>query len=141
MTGSAGLRLAGAIAASIALQAAAAEPAPPPSQPASHYYAVRELDVRPAITRHVEPAYPEAAARRNLSGKVVIRLYIDNKGRVERVQTLRARPAGYFEQSVERAFREARFTPGMKGGHAVRTKMTIEVSFDSPPPGPASGKR
>ena len=139
MTATGRLRLAGAIAATIALQAAAAEPAPSPAPP-SHYYAVRELDVRPGITRHVEPAYPEAAARRNLSGKVVIRLYIDSKGRVERVQTLRARPPGYFEQSVEHAFREARFTPGMKDGHAVKTKMTIEVSFDSPQPKPGSAK-
>jgi len=132
MHGSALLRLAGAIAASIALQAAAAEPAATP--PSSRYYPVRELDVRPGITKHVEPEYPEAAEHRSLSGKVVIRLYIDEKGSVERVETLRADPPGYFERSAERAFRAARFTPGMKGGHAVKTKMTIEVSYDSPPP-------
>ena len=131
MTGSAALRLAGAIAAAIALQAAAAEPAAPAS---SHYYPVRELDVRPGITTNVEPKYPEAAVHRSLSGKVVIRLYIDEKGSVERVQTLRADPPGYFEQSAERAFRAAHFTPGMKGGHAVKTEMTIEVSYDGPPP-------
>lgn len=131
MPGSAPLRLAGAIAASIALHAAAAEPAAPA---ASRYYPVRELDVRPGITKNIEPEYPAAAARRSLSGKVVIRLYIDEKGSVERVETLRAKPSGYFEQSAERAFRAAHFTPGMKGGRAVKTKMTIEVSYDSPPP-------
>lgn len=131
MTGSAALRLAGAIAATIALQAAAAEPAASASSP---YYPVRELDVRPGITKNVKPEYPEAAARRSLSGKVVIRLYIDEKGSVERVEMLRADPPGYFERSAERAFRAAHFTPGMKGGRAVKTKMTIEVSYDSPPP-------
>ena len=131
MPGSAALRLAGAIAAAIALHAAAAEPAAPAS---SNYYRLRELDVRPGITKNIEPEYPEAAAHRSLSGKVVIRLYIDEKGSVERVQTLRADPPGYFEQSAERAFRAAHFTPGMKGGHAVKTQMTIEVSYDGPPP-------
>ena len=131
MPGSAPLRLAGAIAAAIALQAAAAEPAKPAS---SRYYPVHELDVRPGITRKVEPRYPEAAARRGLSGQVTIRLYIDEKGSVTRVETLRADPPGYFERSAERAFRTAHFTPGMKGGHAVKTKMTIEVDYDSPPP-------
>ena len=131
MPGSAPLRLAGAIAASIALHAAAAEPAAAPS---SRYYPVRELDVRPGISRNVEPEYPEAAAHRSLSGKVVIRLYIDEKGSVERVETLRADPPGYFERSAERAFRAARFTPGMKGGRAVKTQMTIEGSSESRPP-------
>jgi protein TonB len=134
MPGSTALRLAGAIAATIALQAAAAEPAAPAPSSSDHYYPVRELDVRPGITKNIEPEYPAAAARRSLSGKVVIRLYIDEKGSVERVQTLRANPPGVFERSAERAFRAAHFTPGMKAGHAVKTKMTIEVSYDSPPP-------
>lgn len=131
MPGSAALRLAGAIAASIALHAAAAEPAGPAS---SRYYPVRELDVRPGITKSIEPEYPAAAARRSLSGKVVIRLYIDEKGSVERVETLRADPPGVFERSAERAFRAATFTPGMKAGRAVKTQMTIEVNYDTPPP-------
>ena len=133
-------RLAGAILVSIALQAPAAEPAGAPAS--SRYYPTRELDVRPGIRTNVEPEYPEAAARRSLSGKVVIRLYIDEKGVVERVETLRADPAGYFERSAERAFRAARFTPGMKGKRPVKTQMTIEVDFDSPPPpAPATGRR
>ena len=138
MPGPSPLRLAGAIAAAIALQAAAAEPT---ASASSHYYPVRELDVRPGITKHIKPEYPEAAAHRSLSGKVVIRLYIDEKGSVERVQTLRANPPGVFEQSAERAFRAAHFTPGMKAGRAVKTEMTIEVSYDSPPPAPHDGAR
>ena len=90
--------------------------------------------MRPGITRNIEPQYPEAAARRSLSGKVVIRLFIDEKGSVERVETLRADPPGVFERSAERAFGAAHFTPGMKAGRAVKTKMTIEVRYDSPPP-------
>ena len=99
-------------------------------QPSTHYYRSAELDVRPGIKTHVQPEYPEAAARRGLSGKVVLRLYINEDGAVERVETLRARPAGVFERSAEQAFRAARFTPGMKGKHPVKTQMTIEVSFE-----------
>ncbi|MGA7986432.1 MAG: energy transducer TonB, partial [Burkholderiales bacterium] len=109
--------------------------------PSTHYYRSAELDVRPGIKTHVEPEYPEAAARRGLSGKVVLRLYINENGAVERVETLRARPAGVFERSAEQAFRAARFTPGMKGKHPVKTQMTIEVSFDTPPPVPPAGWR
>ncbi len=120
----------------------AAAPAPQPQQsrpearallPEPHYYLTRELDVRPGILTRVEPEYPEAAARRFLSGRVVLRLYIEEDGRVSRVAVLGAEPSGYFEDSASRAFSAARFTPGMKGGRAVRVQMTLEVSFESPP--------
>src|SRR5512146_2642477 len=122
-------RLAGAIVCTIALQAAAAQPV---------YYPARELDVRPGIKTRVDPEYPEAAARRGLSGKVVLRLYIDEKGIVDRVETLSAQPPGVFERSAARAFSAARFSPGMKNRHPVKTRMTIEVSFDSPAPAPGA---
>lgn len=125
-------RLAGAIVCTIALQAAAAQPV---------YYPARELDVRPGIKTRVDPEYPEAAARRGLSGKVVIRLYINERGGVDRVETLRAEPAGVFERSAEKAFRAARFSPAMKNKRPVGARMTIEVRFDSPKAAPGGGWR
>jgi protein TonB len=128
-------RLAGALGVSLVLCTAsvalAAAATAQPSQ-VSPYFHTRELDVRPGILTRVEPAYPEAALRLGLSGKVVVRLYINEQGGVDRVETVRANPPGYFEQSAARAFRTARFTPGRKGKQAVRTQMVIEVSFEAP---------
>jgi TonB family protein len=122
--------------------AGAAGPAstePPPVLPRpTPYYATRELDVRPGIMTRVEPEYPEAAARRFLSGSVRLQLYIEADGRVSRVEILRADPPGYFEESTMRAFGAARFSPGMKDGKPVAAQMTLEVSFDAPPPTPAA---
>lgn len=103
-----------------------------PALPAQRYYRTNELDVRPGIMTRVQPEYPEPAARHFVSGSVRIQLYIDETGRVERVQTLRAEPPGYFEQSAERAFLAARFTPAMKGGKPVKVRMVLEVSFEAP---------
>lgn len=100
--------------------------------PWQRYYPTRELDVRPGIMTRVEPVYPGSAARRFLSGKVVIRLFIDEAGAVERVVTVKAEPPGYFERSAERAFQAALFTPGMKNGRPVKVQMLLEVRFDSP---------
>jgi protein TonB len=102
--------------------------------PQPRYYLARELDVRPGIMTRVEPEYPEAAARRFLGGNLVISLDIDEAGEVERVRTVRASPPGYFEESAERAFRTARFTPGMKDGRVVKVRLVFEISFDSAPP-------
>jgi protein TonB len=127
----------GALAASGASRpapAAATIQAPaPPAMADSPHYPSNELDVRPGIMVRVQPAYPERAARENVSGKAVVRLYIDVNGAVERVEVERATPAGYgFEDSAASAFRSARFSPAMKGGKRVRAQMRIEVSFDAP---------
>jgi TonB family protein len=135
-------RLAAALGACLILgtaeiAAAAALPSVPSS---TYYYRTRDLDVQPGIMTRVEPAYPDAALARGLSGKVVLRLYINEKGAVDRVETLSAKPAGYFEASAERAFQAARFTPGRKGKQAVKTQMVIEVSFEAPTPAARGAK-
>jgi protein TonB len=99
---------------------------------APYYHLPRELDVRPKLVSHVEPQYPEGAALRGVSGTVVVRLYIGESGKVDKVDIVRADPPGYFEASAAKAFGAARFTPGTKGGSAARAQMLIEVSFESP---------
>jgi len=114
----------------------------PPAVPDSRHYQSNELDVRPGIKVRVNPAYPERAARENVSGKAIVRLYIDSNGSVERVEVERAAPAGYgFDESAASAFRAARFSPALKGGKRVRAQMRIEVSFDAPAPKPQPAKR
>lgn len=99
--------------------------------PQPHYFLTRELDVRPGIMTRTEPEYPEAAARRFLSGRVVVRLYIGEDGAVEKVDVVSAEPPGYFEEAAVRAFLASRFSPGMKHGRPVKVQMTLEVNFDS----------
>lgn len=104
----------------------------PASQPAERYYLARELDVRPAAQGHIEPAYPNDAFLRDISGRVVIRLYIAQSGAVEKTVIVHAEPPGYFEEAVQQAFRAARFTPAMKNGRAVKAQVLLEVRYDSP---------
>ena len=101
-------------------------------QPPSRYYLARELDVRPAPRSHIEPAYPNDAFLRDVSGRVVVRLFISEAGAVDKVLILLAEPAGYFEEAVQQAFRAARFAPAMKNGRAVKAEVVLEVRYDSP---------
>lgn len=115
-------------------------PAPPAVADSPHYKA-NELDVRPGIKVHVNPAYPSRAARENVSGKAVVGLFIDANGAVERIEIERETPGGYgFGESAASAFRAARFSPAMKGGKRVRALMRVEISFDAPTPPPAKTK-
>lgn len=111
--------------------AAPGDSAPRSLLPRPHYFLTRELDVRPGIMTRTEPEYPEAAARRFLSGRVVVRLYIGEDGGVEKAEVVAAEPPGYFEDAAVRAFLASRFSPGMKNGRPVKVQMTLEVTFDS----------
>jgi protein TonB len=125
----------GGPAAQAASGPAAAAPAQftSPAVPDSRHYPANELDARPGIKVRVNPDYPARAARENVSGKAVVRLYIDANGMVERVEVERATPPGYgFEDAAATAFSGARFSPAMKDGKRVRALMRIEVSFDAP---------
>lgn len=117
---------------------AAAAPAPqkrsrpPAPEAAGRYYVARELDVRPAPRSPVEPAYPNDAYLRDISGRVLVRLYIGESGAVEKAVIVQAEPPGYFEEAVQQAFRAARFTPAMKHGRPVKAQVVLEVRYDSP---------
>jgi protein TonB len=104
-----------------------------PGAPAP-YFASRDLDVRPTVVGRVDPPYPNDAYLREIAGRVVVRLFISEKGTVEKAATLLAEPPGYFEEAVERAFLAARFNPGMKGGRPVKVQLVVEVRYDSPQP-------
>lgn len=99
--------------------------------PRNSYYQIFDLDIRPWIAVHVEPDYPEAAARRFMSGKVLIRLFINEQGGIDRTIVERADPPGFFEVNTQSAFNAARYTPGVKLGKAVKSQLLIEVTFTS----------
>jgi len=119
--------------------AQAAAPAPgqsreskPAAQPTERYYLARELDVRPAPREPIEPVYPNDAYLKDIPGRVVVRLFISESGKVEKVLILHAEPPGYFEGAVQQAFRAARFTPAMKHGRPVKAQVVLEVRYDAP---------
>ena len=115
---------------------------PPQPQPAPRrsgllrapprYFTAEELDRRPLIQSHVEPQFPALALAP--TGRVVLRLYVGEDGRVERIAVESGDPTGAFEAAARAAFGPARFLPGMKGGVAVKAMLRIEVLFGSPHP-------
>ncbi|HEX6692835.1 MAG TPA: energy transducer TonB [Burkholderiales bacterium] len=114
-------------------QAAVAAPAPLPAPaPVAPYLLSKELDVKPAAQSHVQPAYPNDAYLRDITGRVVVRLFINEEGAVEKAVIVLAEPPGHFEEAVERAFLATRFSPGMKQGRPVKVQMVVEVRYDAP---------
>jgi protein TonB len=119
---SGGTRLAGAAGACLLLLAGAAQAAAP------QYWPPRDLDVRPQVRSHVMPAYPKDLPS-GVRGQVVLEVFVSATGSVDRVNVVRAQPAGRFEQSAVKAFSAARFSPGVRKGQAVPARLRFEVNF------------
>jgi hypothetical protein len=95
------------------------------------YLSVEELDERPQIRSHVEPAFPLDANAP--AGRVVLRLLIGEAGAVDKAVVVQADPPGPFEVAAVEAFAPARFSPGRKGGVAVKSALTLELKFGEAP--------
>ena len=106
---------------------------------APRYLPADELDVRPQIRSHVEPAFPPDA---NVSeGRVVLRLLINESGAVDKAVVVHADPPGPFELAAVEAFSPAQFSPGRKGGVAVKSAVTLELRFGEAPSADAGMRR
>jgi TonB family protein len=99
---------------------------------APRYLPAHELDRRPQILSHVEPHFPALALVP--TGRVVLRLYIDETGGLDAVAAESADRTGAFEAAAREAFAAARFLPGIKNGVPVKALVRLEVLFGSPHP-------
>jgi TonB family protein len=101
--------------------------------PRPYYHPASELTERPLPLAAIEPSFPYGTPS---TGRLKIRLYINEQGSVDAVYITAAEPAGEFEEATVQAFKEARFRPGYKNGTAVRTELALEVRFGEPFPMP-----
>ena len=94
------------------------------------YFSARELDVRAEQLNEVTLVYPVKAYQQRLAGKVILRLYVSDRGELDRIDLVEASPPGIFEEAALEAARSLRFRPAMLNGHTVRSLKVIEVFFD-----------
>ncbi len=115
-----------------------AEVAPPPPPPK-----VEEEEVEPvffvAVEQMPEPiggigaiqkkiVYPEIAKRAGVQGRVYVKAYVDESGRVTKVELIRGIGAGCDEAAME-AVNSVMFSPGKQRGKPVKVQVTVPVLF------------
>lgn len=105
-----------------------------PSLPAAlfhkRYFSASELDVIPRIRQDIE-LYPEELQRLKQGGKVVLSLWIDETGHVEKVELVRSELPPIFAEVAMRSFTQASFIPGKKNNLAVKSKVEAVLVFPS----------
>ncbi len=88
-----------------------------------------EPDRTARARRTVEPIYPRAAQRNGIEGYVILRLKIDENGRVKNVLVVDSEPIGVFERSARDAARRFEFVPARIGGKAAPTTIEKKIVF------------
>lgn len=96
-----------------------APPAPPAPAAPTGPMDMNRVDQPPReLAGNPEPAYPLRERRRGIESEVVVRLLIDQQGRVEDVQVVRG--GGNFAEVVLQAVRRWRFSPARHHGRTVK---------------------
>jgi protein TonB len=84
--------------------------------------------VRPVLLLKGEPAYPQAARRAGLGGRVTLRAVIAEDGSVESVEVFSSTNSLFDDAAVD-AVRKWRYRPALMNGRPVRVYFSVVVSF------------
>jgi protein TonB len=101
--------------------------------PDTTYYTAREVDIYPALAEPLELRYPERAAGDSVAGSAIVELHIGDTGAVHEIAIVQSEPRGYFESELRETFRSARFTPAVRNGRAVRSRVRVRVDYGASP--------
>jgi TonB family protein len=90
--------------------------------------AAPKVDKQPELDSSVDPEYSAEARKLKISGRVVVGLTVDEKGRPRDVHVVRGPGHGLDEKAVK-AVKQYRFKPALKDGKPVATEITVDIAF------------
>ncbi|MCJ7441232.1 MAG: TonB family protein, partial [Thermoanaerobaculaceae bacterium] len=90
-----------------------------------------EVDVPPQTLVDTKVTLPRDAARAPLSGYVILRVLVNEKGGVDDVAVLRgfSPPRPGIDEACVNAVKQRRYKPAMKNGQRVKTWLTVKLNF------------
>jgi len=110
--------------------AAAAKAAALPTVKEGDLVPIQEVDSEPTVVSTVKPEVTALARSRRIGGTVVLRVLVNEKGRVEEVEILRdTSPKMGLAESSKAAVEKWTWNPAVKDGKKVRTWTTVQIPF------------
>ncbi len=99
---------------------------PPPSSSGQEFYV---FDKAPKPKRIVEPEYPTLARNAGIEGTIILKITVDEKGRVIRAVVLKSAAQGIFDQAAIKAAEQWIFDPAEQSGNPVKATITVPLEF------------
>jgi TonB family protein len=90
--------------------------------------ALTEVDKRPTVVKSFPPKYPYEMRAKNLQGRVVLRIIIDETGKPESVGVAEMTHKGFADAAVA-AGKQYEFTPAYYQGEPVKVEVKLPVVF------------
>ena len=85
-------------------------------------------DNYPNFLHREQPLYPQAARRMGREGKVVLRLSIDENGKLQQVEVVESTGFEFTRAAVE-AVKKSTFQPAQQNGRPVPSRAILPVQF------------
>lgn len=96
------------------------------------FHRLSEISVKPEIVRMRVPKYPGPAKDQNLSGWVIVLLFVDEQGKVVEAAAVDSSESfSDYGKDIAEEMRDSAFIPGQLDGRAVKTLVFTTVRFDS----------
>lgn len=93
----------------------------------------REVPQRPMLLAPLTFSYPPGI--KIASGRVRVRITIDEKGNVEEMRAVASAPPGMFEQAAIEVLRRGRYLPGRAANMPVRAYLFLDITYGPGPQG------
>jgi TonB family protein len=93
------------------------------------WYTAAEVDVRAEPRNPPRLDYPQELAMSGLSAIVKLRIFIDERGTVRKVELAEPGPDRAFDLVAQRAWDDVRFSPALKQGVPVKSQKLLELDF------------
>jgi protein TonB len=104
-----------------------------PQSAGEDYLPMHRVSVPPKIDVNLitqSVVYPPIALRSGIEGRVILELFIDRTGRIQRISVLQETPPGRgFGEAAVRAFEGLRFSPAEANGQPVSVRYRYPVTF------------
>jgi len=90
-----------------------------------------KVDQKPKVIYRAELEFPEEALDEGKSGYVTFGVFIDENGRLQKVDILEAHPKGLFENAATKSIKRWKFKPAVHKGINVATWQEQRIVFDA----------
>ncbi|MEZ7196712.1 energy transducer TonB, partial [Pseudodesulfovibrio karagichevae] len=87
------------------------------------------FDRPPRVLTRLDPYYPASARRTGTQGHVLVRVLVDEYGRVREAEVVESEPAGVFDDEALKSVRGWTFSPATRLGRPVAVRIDIPIRF------------
>ena len=92
-------------------------------------FSLGEVNGKPKVIKSVSVVYPVEARKKGITGQVLVRFHLDEKGTLSHLHIKNAEPPDIFNQNTLAALRQWRFQPAIHNSKAVPVWVELPLEF------------